>query len=153
MTSPATFASDIQRRCHETVGPMLKSLLEDAVQAREGTATFLVVSGQAVAAVSVGAWGDDEATITTRGYVSLGPRREPELLEFLLRENDRALFGAFGVDADGDVFFEHTVLGLASDGHHVTKRELAVNVLAVLAKVESVQGEVLERWGGRRPQD
>jgi hypothetical protein len=72
----------------------------------------------------------------------------PELMEFLLHENDKMRFGAFGLDSDNDVFFEHTIVGGACD-----KEELRASVTAVAVTADRYDDQLVARFGGKRGLD
>ncbi|HOD05119.1 MAG TPA: YbjN domain-containing protein, partial [Anaerolineaceae bacterium] len=91
---------------------------------------------------------EDDATITTRAYVVTGVELTPDLMHFLLRENDRMRFGAFGVDQDNDIFFEHTIVGSTCD-----MEELKSSVLAVVYTADQYDDQIIQKWGGQRAVD
>jgi len=72
----------------------------------------------------------------------------PELMRYLLERNDSMGFGAFGVDSDGDIFFEHAIVGSSCDGN-----ELKASVLAVAMTADTLDAETVARWGGQRAVD
>jgi len=88
-------------------------------------------------------WGEKGAVIKTRSYVMRKPAITPEMLHFLLRENDTMRFGAFGLDADGDVFFEYSV-----QGSTCSLECLKAAVLAVGYTSDQYDEKLAERWGG-----
>jgi hypothetical protein len=57
-------------------------------------------------------------------------------------------FGAFGVDKDGDIIFEHTIVGSTID-----KEELKSSVKAVLSVADHYDDDIVSRWGGKRALD
>jgi hypothetical protein len=104
--------------------------------------------GSALVEVFVFPWGTDEAIINTRSYVVTGTELTPDLMRFLLRENSNMRFGAFGIDDNGDVLFEHTIVGSTCD-----KIELESSVNAVLEIADDYDDKIVERWGGMRALD
>jgi hypothetical protein len=86
--------------------------------------------------------------INVRSWVVTGAERTPEMLDFLLRENFKMRFGAFGMDADGDIVFEHTIAGSTCD-----KNELKASMLAVLHTADDYDDKIVGRWGGQRSMD
>jgi hypothetical protein len=104
--------------------------------------------GSAVVQVYVMQWGDKDAAINVRSYVVTGAERRPEMLEFLLRQNYDMRFGAFSLDHDGDVVFEHTIVGSSCD-----KAELKASVMAVLTTADKYDEQIVSRWGGKRAMD
>jgi len=69
-------------------------------------------------------------------------------MQFLLRKNDDMRFGAFGLDRDMDIFFEHTIVGSTCD-----KEELRATVMAVLQTADKYDDEIVAKWGGERAVD
>jgi hypothetical protein len=57
-------------------------------------------------------------------------------------------FGAFGLDDDDDVFFEHAIVGTP-----IHKESLRASVKAVLVTADKHDDEIKERFGGRRAMD
>jgi hypothetical protein len=126
----------------------MKELFGELVMMRDDAPVMFVMMGSAVAQVAVMPWGDDDATITTRAYVVTGAELTPDLMLYLLQKNEKMRFGAFGVDEDGDILFEHTIVGSSCD-----KNELKVSVLAVLRTADEYDDEIVARWGGERALD
>ena len=116
--------------------------------AREDVPSFGLAVGSAFVQVGVIPWGDDDATITARSYVVTGVEMTQDLMYFLLRENDKMRFGAFGVDQDNDIFFEHTIVGSSCD-----KDELKASILAVVYTADQYDEQITQKWGGQRAVD
>lgn len=106
---------------------------------------FVIPSGTTLTHIIVSPWGERDATITVRAYVTFGSDLAPHLLQFLLRQNDTMRFGAFGIDADGDIFFEHTIVGSTCD-----KEELRASVMAVAQTADLYDEQIIQKWGGMR---
>ncbi len=138
------FKTAAQKACYEKVGPWVKELFGAFSMAREDAPVFAVMSGSAIAYVSVAPWGDDDATITVRAYVVTGAEPTQDLMHYLLQKNDTMRFGAFGMDEDDDIFFEHTIVGSSCD-----KDELKASVMAVLMTADRFDDEIVARWGGQ----
>jgi hypothetical protein len=77
--------------------------------------------------VGVFPWKKDDDTITTRSDGITGAEMTPELMTFLLSENSRVRFGAFGLDLEKDIFYEHTIVGSTCN-----KEELRASIMAVV---------------------
>lgn len=142
------FKTSAQKACYEKIVPWAKELFGEFAQAREDAPVFGVMAGSAMVQVAVLPWGDDDATITARAYVVSGAELTPDLMHYLLRKNDDVRFGAFGVDNDGDIFFEHTIVGSTCD-----KEELKASVMAVVLTADKYDDEIVARWGGQRALD
>jgi hypothetical protein len=140
------FESPVQERVYRDVLRWMTELFgTSAVGAPPEAPIVFLRRGQAVAAASVDAWGDDEATITFRSYVVSGAQMTPELMQFLLRQNDSFRFGGFGVDDGGDIFFGHTILGSGCD-----QQEVMASALAVVTTADEFDDRIVARWGGQR---
>jgi hypothetical protein len=146
---PMQFESDAQRTVYEKVVQWLREIFGELATPREDIPGIWVhlPATSAWAQVTVMPWGDD-ATVMTRSYVVTGAELTPELLRHLLNQNTTMMFGAFGVDNDGDITFDHTIVGSTCD-----KEELRASVLAVVLTADKVDDELTQRWGGQRALD
>lgn len=142
------FETDAQRDCYERIKPWLKDLFGPSVFERDDRPVLAVLHGSAFAQVGVFPWGDEDAIITTRSYVVTGAELSAELMHYLLNENEGMHFGAFGVDLDGDILFEHSIVGSTCD-----KKELEASVAAVLKTADEYDDRIVARWGGQRALD
>lgn len=142
------FDTEVQRECYERILPWLKELFGNSVLRRGDRPVLGVTQGSAFAQVGVFAWGDEDAIITTRSYVVEGAELAPDLMEYLLKENGGMHFGAFGLDDEGDIFFEHSIVGSTCD-----RRELQASVTAVLKTADDYDDRIVKRWGGNRALD
>lgn len=139
------FQTQAQQRCYETITPWMEELFGSLCKTRADIPVIAVLAGSVLAQVGVSAWGENDATITTRAYLVTDVELTPDLLLFLLQENEHMRFGAFGIDADHDIFFEHAILGSTVD-----KAELKSSVLAVAATADQYDERIIARWGGTR---
>lgn len=142
------FQTDAQKAVYEKVGQYMRELFGELAGTRQDYPAYYLMMGSAVAQVFVIPWGDNESVINVRSYVTVGAERTPEMLEFLLRQNYDMRFGAFGLDKDGDVVFEHNILGSTCD-----KTELRTSVLAVISTADRYDDQIVGRWGGTRALD
>ncbi len=142
------FETEAQKACYEKVGPWVRELFGKLASRRDDRPVIRILQGSAYAQVGVFAWGESDAIITTRAYVVSGAMLTPEMMYYLLRENEGMPFGAFGVDKDGDILFEHSIVGSTCD-----KKELEASVIAVLRTADEYDDQIVERWGGRRALD
>lgn len=138
------FKTKPHEEIYNKVKGFLKELFGEQAIAHDEQPVFLIPHGSSAANVTVFPWGDDDATICTRAYVVLKPEVNQELMHYLLKKNNEMRFGAFGLDSEGDVFFEHTIVGSCCD-----KEELKASVLAVLGTADRYDNEIVERWGGK----
>jgi hypothetical protein len=142
------FDTQAQKECFERVKPWVTELFGGSVLRKPDKPVLGVLEGSAFAQVGVFPWGDDDSIITTRSYVVSGAELTPELMRFLLYENGGMHFGAFGVDAEGDVIFEHSIVGSTCD-----RKELESSVIAVIRAADDYDDKIVERWGGQRALD
>ena len=139
------FESKAQQEVYERIEPWMKELFGIFLKKRDDAPGFGVKIGSAFVHISVNAWGKNDATITSRAYVVVKAPMAPDLLEFLLRENDTARFGAFGLDKEQDIFFEHTIVGSTC-----VVDDIKNSVLAVGYTVDQYDDKIIARWGGMR---
>lgn len=142
------FENTPQKETYEKITPWMKEIFGDFCRLRDNDPAFGINYGSSYTYVRVNPWGDDDAVINTRSYVVTKVEVTPELMDFLLHENDTMRFGAFGLDKDNDVFFEHAILGSTCD-----KEELRSSILAVMYTADKYDDKIMSRWGGQRAED
>lgn len=142
------FKTRAQEATYKKTDQMLRQLFGEMVHVVQEAPAFVIPSGTTLTHIIISPWGEKEATITVRAYVTFGSDLTADLLHFLLRENDTMRFGAFGVDADGDIFFEHTIVGSTCD-----KEELRASVMAVVQTADLYDEQIMQKWGGTRAID
>jgi hypothetical protein len=142
------FKTPAQQAIYEKVRPLVSELFGEMASVRDDRPTFGLQFGSAWVQTWVSAWGDDDATITTRAWLTTGTELTVDVARFLLTANDDMRLGAFGIDKDGDTFFEHTILGST-----VTKVELKTSIRAVATTADEYDDEIVSRFGGIRMAD
>lgn len=142
------FETVIQENCFNKISTWMDELFGKFPCKRQDVPGFVLFMGSALVEVLVFPWGDEDAIIHTRSHVVTEAELTPDLMRFLLRENSIMRFGAFGVDEEGDIIFEHTIVGSTCD-----KLELQASVTAVLEIADEYDDKIVERWGGRRALD
>lgn len=142
------FQTDAQKACYEKVAPWFREIFGEMVLTHNDMPNFAIPIGSALAETAILPWGDDDATICTRAYVVTGAEITPELMRYLLNQNGLLRFGAFGIDEDGDILFEHSIVGSTCDKH-----ELKASVFAVVMTADRFDDEIVARWGGQRRLD
>lgn len=142
------FQTDAQRSCFDKVAPWVREIFGGSVLRKPDQPILGVMHGSAFAQVGVFPWGKDDAIITTRAYVVTGVELSPDLMRFLLEENAGMHFGGFGIDDDGDIIFEHSIVGSTCD-----QKELEASVIAVARTADDYDDRIVERWGGERALD
>ncbi len=142
------FETQAQKGCYERVLPWVTDLFGGSVLRKPDRPILGVMHGSAFAQVGVFPWGKDDAIITTRAYVVTGAELTPELMRFLLEENAGMRFGAFGIDDEGDITFEHSIVGSTCD-----QKELEASVIHVARTADDYDDRIVTRWGGERALD
>ncbi|MDY7021159.1 MAG: YbjN domain-containing protein [Cyanobacteriota bacterium] len=142
------FETSQQETCYEKVEAWMRELYGKFPSPKKDVPGFSLFMGSAQVDVLVFAWGGTDAIITTCSSVVTGVKLTPDLMQFLLRENYNMRFGAFAVDEQGDIVFEHTIVGSTCD-----KPELKASVNAVLKIADDYDDKIVERWGGKRALD
>lgn len=142
------FLSEPQEQVYEKIVPWMRKSFGASLLERDDAPGFHVVIGSAYAVVYVLPWRDDDATVMARSYVVTDIELTPDLLHYLLRENEKLRFGAFAVDRDNDICYSHTIVGSTCD-----QAELEACVMAVAAMADQYDDEIVGRWGGRRAVD
>jgi hypothetical protein len=137
------FDSDAQKEVYDKVLPWIKELFGIFVRPQEDAPYFGLNIGSAFVHIGILPWGEHDAVIKTRSYVVRKVAASPELMHFLLRENDTMRFGAFGLDEDGDIFFEYSI-----QGSTCTLDSLKCAVLAVGYTADQYDEKIVEHWGG-----
>lgn len=142
------FQTEAVKACYEKVSVWLKELFGEMVEAREDFPGFGLAMGSAYCQIAIYPWGDTNSTITCRSYVVTGAETTPELMKYLLRESADLRFGKFGLDEDGDIVFEHTIVG-----NTVDKEEVRALVRAVIWTADEYDDKIVARFGGERAID
>jgi hypothetical protein len=142
------FISDIQKEGYARVKELLTELYGEMYEVAEEAPRFTLAAGSSMVSLLVWPWGDERAIVEVRAYVIMGAELTPELMKYLLQENNALVLGAFGLDDEGDIFFAHTLL--AND---LDKSELRATVNAVKVTADSYDDEIQKRWGGQRVAD
>jgi len=142
------FKTPSQQAIYGKVRPLMKELFGEMSRARDDRPAFGVRMGSARVQTWVSAGGDDDATITTRAWLTTGTELTVDLARYLLQLNDDMRFGAFGIDKDGGSFCEHTILGSMA-----SKVELKASIMAVAETADEYDDEIVSRFGGTRMAD
>ena len=108
---------------------------------------FGLFMGSAWVEVSVQPWKEDTVINVSSNVVS-GATIDQELLQFLLHENNELVFGAFSMTPEGDIYFQHTIVGATCD-----PEELQASVNEVLEVADEYDDRIVAKWGGQRALD
>jgi Putative bacterial sensory transduction regulator len=139
------FTTPAQEICYNTVAVWMQELFGKFPCARQDIPGLGLFMGSALVEVLVFPWDEDDAIINVRSFVATDTKATPTLMQFLLEENAKMVFGAFGIDAMGDILFEYTILGSSFN-----KKELETSVKAVLEIADQYDDKIVEKWGGKR---
>ncbi len=142
------FATKPQKACYEKIKPWVVEYFAGAFVPEYEIPVIVVPLGSAVAMVEVFPWGEEDSIVRTWSYVVTGADMNSDLMRFLLQRNVEMSFGAFGVDTDGDVRFEHAIVGSTCDPN-----ELQSSLAEVLECADRYDDEIVARWGGKRAVD
>jgi hypothetical protein len=137
-----------QELCYRRVSRWLRDAFGDQVTLHADAPLVGIWPGTAYVQVGVQPWGDGDAVIRVLAYVVFEAPLSLELAKFLLQENDRMIFGAFSIDADGDIAFSNTLMGSTC-----LKEELLASVFAVGYAADDYDERIVERFGGQRAVD
>ena len=143
-----TFANETQRAVYDRVRSFIEDLFGELAVYRDDAPAFAVAAGSAVAHVHVLPWTDEGAIVTTRAFVVSGATLSEDLMRWMLERNAEALWGAFGVDEDGEIVIDHSINGPTCD-----KEDLRASVLGVIFSADRYDDEIVAHWGGERALD
>ena len=142
------FETPAQQACYDKVAGWMDQLFGKMPWEKLADVGFGIFMGSAWVEVFIYPWGDDDSVINVRSSVVSGATLSPELLSFLLRENDELRFGAFALSESGDILFEHTIVGSTCDPN-----ELEASVNEVLETADEYDDKIVDSWGGQRALD
>lgn len=142
------FETAAQKAVYEKISPWMKDIFGEQAMFRNDVPGFAIMAGSAFAQVFVFSWGSDDATVSVIAYVVTGADLTPTLMRYLLQENHTMRFGAFSIDKDGDIVFEHTIVGSTCD-----KAELKASIFAVARTADDYDDQIIARFGGKRAVD
>ncbi|OLP19263.1 hypothetical protein BST81_05740 [Leptolyngbya sp. 'hensonii'] len=143
------FVTPVQKSCYEKIKPWMEELFQDAILTmNDREPLFTVNFGSASAFTEVVPWGETEAIVVTQACVVTNIEITPDLMYYLLRENDSLYFGRFSIDSQDDVMFEHSLVGSTCD-----KQELKTSVITVIKFADEYDDKIVAKWGGQRALD
>ena len=82
--------------------------------------------------------------IRSTSPVTTGTPITPALMEFLLSENAKFVFGAFGIGQRKEIVFNHSIMASSVD-----VVELGTSVSTVVNMADRYDDQIVERWGGK----
>jgi hypothetical protein len=138
------FLSDVQRTCYERVHELMHEIFGTFVMDFADEPVFRLRADSAIVHTAVLPHNADLAVITTWAYVVSGADITADLMGYLLAENADLNFGAFALDADGDILLKHTILA-----NTVDPDELKASVLGVALTADRYDDQIIAHYGGR----
>jgi len=142
------FATPAVQKCYERITPMVKEIFGEFAWPYPDIPAFSISIGSAYVNIKVNPWGADDATVLTYAWVVTGVETTPELTRHLLTENYDLRFGAFGMDATGDIVLQHCIAGATCD-----KEDLKSSAMAIVQYADKVDDELVAKFGGQRATD
>lgn len=136
------FANTVQEACYERVADILREAFGQLLIVDPDRPAFRLSHGSSAVDVTVYPVGPG-AFVHLRALVVHGARRDQALAEKLLQQNAVLLRGAFGLEADGDIVFVHSMAAPA-----VTDEELRESVVAMLGVADHWDDIIKSGWGG-----
>jgi len=142
------FQHDVHAQAYERVQQLMTELYGELYSTDDDFPGFAVDAGSTRVQIAVLPWGDSDACVKVFAWVIIGAELTPDLMKYLLQKNDETLFGGFGIDSEGDIFFKHAILATDLD-----KSELRATIGAVRFTADEHDDEIQKRWGGQRLAD
>lgn len=142
------FANDVQKETYEKVKVWVRELFGEMAGAQDSHPSFYLRMGSAVVNIQVLPRRDDDAIVNIVSYVVQDVEMTPDLMMFLLNMNSKVILGAFGVDKDGDIFFDYTI-----PAYNCNKEILKHAAMAVLTTADEYDDIIVSKWGGQRAMD
>lgn len=142
------FKTAAHRAVYEKMVGWMKEMFGEQALVRPDAPIVTMRVGSALVHVHALSWGDDDATVVTLAYVVTGAEPTADLMRFLLQKNHAMRFGAFSLDEDCDIIFEHTIVGST-----LQKEELKASVFAVAGVADDYDDQIVARYGGQRAMD
>jgi len=142
------FKNQFHEEGYNRVAGLLKEIFGEMYTAVDDEPVFLVKYGSAQVIVSLFPWGSDDCVVDARAFLVCETEIVPDLMMFLLRENNSKILGAFGLDSDNNIFFEHSIRAI-----NCSKEDLKATVLTVAYTADEFDDLIVSRWGGKRATD
>jgi len=147
-TNNLKFQTSAQEACYEKLVTWIQEIFGKYPCARHDFPGLGIFVGSALVEILVFPWDENDAVINTRSYVVVGSELKPDLMRYLLEENAKMIFGAFGISPDNEILFEHSIIGSTCN-----IKELEVSVKAVMEIADEYDDKIVNRWGGKRALD
>ena len=142
------FENDAHAKAYERVKLLMAELYGESCSVNDDFPAFALGAGSSQVRVVVLPRDESDACVQVFAWVVIGAELTPDLMKYLLQKNDETLFGGFGIDSEGDIFFKHAILATDLD-----KSELRATIGAVRFTADEHDDEIQKRWGGQRLAD
>lgn len=142
------FTTPAQEQCFARISPWIAELFGEHATPRAEEPIWDIRVGSSVTELGIFPWKQDESVVSARAVVVRNVKFQPELLQYLLRQNSVMRFGAFGIESDNEIYFLHSIVGSTCD-----KPELEASVRSVSSMADHYDDEIVNRWGGQRACD
>ncbi len=139
-------SNDVVRRVTEFAEGYLEEFGDSFTKVEDGV--FYTKRGSTLVRIEVLPWGEKEALVRVGSEVVAGATLDPKLLTLLLRTNQDATFGAFGLDEDGTVTLHHALFGTTMD-----RDELVSAIYAVARAADDWDDKIIADFGGETAVD
>lgn len=138
------FKHKAHKKAYENVGKLLKQSFGRGFAPHPEKPVYVGTQGSCLVQVVVHPWGSDDAVVSVGSCCVMDIGELPyELLKFLLEENYKFRFGAFSIDGDGDIVFEHTIAAAKLDAE-----EMEASVRAILSTADEYDDRIVREYGG-----
>ncbi len=142
------FRTQAQADCYQKVATWMDSLFDDTPWEPLDEPGFGLFMGSAWVEIHIHPWDDDDTFINVKSVVVRAAQLDEDLLRFLLDLNAELLFGAFAINPNGDILFQHTIVGSTCD-----PTELEASAREVLEVADEYDDQIVIKWGGERALD
>lgn len=142
------FKTQAQKQTYDKIGAWMREIFGEQTLGHPTLPSYAVRYGSCLVQVAVDPWGENDATIIVYSYAVTGAEMREDLLFHLLKKNNQIRFGAFALDDQNNILFQHTIVGSTCD-----KNELRASIMAVIATADESDDEIIARWGGQRSID
>lgn len=142
------FATPAQRTCYEQVGAFLRQVYGERLVSDAGQPAYGLREGSAWVNIRVGVDPGGAPVVAIRAWLVSGTDLTPEFLYHLVAEASRPPVGAYGLDAQGDLFLEHVL-----PGEGLTLAQLRQSVDGIAGEADRADDAIVARFGGIRMTD
>jgi hypothetical protein len=139
------FKNASQKECYEKISPWMEELFGVTIKVHPERPSYFLQVGSSYTVIQVLPWKEESSVIRAMCCVVTHPEVNAELMEFLLKTNNKLIFGGFLLDDDNDIWIQQTI-----NGSTVDKEELKHCVLSIAITADKLDDEIIQKWGGER---